>query len=69
LIAFERTAQALDAAMRGTNLEAVALRQLGRMRNSASNLYGYLERAVRLGYLSPKELQAEFEQARKADQQ
>jgi len=65
LIAVERTAQAMDELAKGTNLTPFAIPALGRLANTASPIYTFLDRCVRGGFFSAKELTSEFDRARK----
>jgi hypothetical protein len=67
LIGAERAMQALDELAKGTDLQPYRLPGLGRLRNTGSAAYTALETAVRQGWISEKELQAELKSARAGD--
>jgi hypothetical protein len=66
VIGLERIEQTIEAVIKGTSLQNYEL-PLGRLRNSASRLYTFLDQMMRLGFIGQKDLQSEYEAARKAD--
>jgi hypothetical protein len=59
---------ALDAMVKNTTLQNPIMQSLGRLSNPASPMYRFLEQLARQGFITQKELQTEFERARKARQ-
>ena len=69
LIGLERIEQAIDEVIKGTNLQNYPIPGLGRLSNTASRIYAFLEQIVRYGLLPRKDLDDGYKRAPKAGNQ